>query len=436
MEANTLLVKTLLKKIISKILMWEARRVLRKHKPKIIAVTGSVGKTSTKDAIYLALSKSEYTRKSEKSFNSEIGVPLTILGLPNAWGSVVGWIENIGEGFILPWRREEYPKWLVLEIGVDRPGDIARFSWLKPNIVVFTQLPKVPVHVEYFESPEALAEEKRLLKEYLLPDGTLIVNGDDIRLGNEEVKEGQHKLTFGTGEQATVRGYDYRIEYDKGLPTGISFSAQFQNITERVHLNGVVGTHHMYPALCALTVLVSEGKTITGVSEIFNEQTFAPGRMRLLKGINNSVILDDSYNSSPVAVRAGLETLAHIEVPGKKIVVLGDMLELGEYSVEAHRKVGELASAYADVCITVGVRMLGAAEAVMQANGRCKRVESFKTATEAIHTVQTMLAEGDVLFVKGSQGIRLERLVEQLLRDPNSAVKVLPRQDPHWKQIR
>ncbi len=415
--------------------MWEARRVLRKHKPKIIAVTGSVGKTSTKDAIYIALSNREHTRKSEKSFNSEIGVPLTILGLPNAWGGVVGWIENIGEGFILPWRREEYPKWLVLEIGVDRPGDIARFSWLKPNIVVFTKFPKVPVHVEYFESPEALADEKRLLKEYLRPDGTLIINGDDVRLGTEEVKEGQHKLTFGLGEEPTVRGYEYKIEYENRLPVGISFTVQFQDTVEKVRLTGVLGAHHMYPVLCALTVLVSEGKSISGASEMFTEQTFAPGRMRLLEGVNGSVIIDDSYNSSPIAVRAGLETLADIEVPGKKIVVLGDMLELGDYSVEAHKKVGEFVSTCADVCITVGVRMKGTAEAVVQAKGRCTRVESFKTATEATSTVQMMLQEGDAVFVKGSQGVRLERVVEQILRDPNSAVKVLPRQDPHWKSI-
>lgn len=425
--------KSIFKKVITVVLMWEARRVLKKYKPKIVAITGSVGKTSTKDAIYMALSQSELTRKSEKSFNSDIGVPLTILGLPNAWDNILGWIENLGEGFLLPWRNEEYPKWLVLEIGVDRPGDIARFSWLKPNIVVFTQFPKVPVHVEFFSSPEQVANEKRLLKEYLVHDGTLIINGDDVRMGREEVKEGQHKLVYGHGENATVRGYEYKIEYEDGLPTGISFKAQFQDKIETVWLPGVVGQHHMYPALAALTVIVSEGKAFGEVAQVFKEQNFAPGRMRLLKGINGSVIIDDSYNSSPIAVQAGIDAMGAIQSAGKRIVVLGDMLELGEFSVREHREVGALVASSADMFISVGVRMLAAAESALSANARCKKIESFQTGVEAIDLLQSIISEGDVVFVKGSQGMRLERVVENILHNPQTAVKVLARQDPHWK---
>ena len=425
--------KSFFKKIVTTVLMWEAKRVLKKYKPKIVAVTGSVGKTSTKDAIYMALSQSELTRKSEKSFNSDVGVPLTILGLPNAWDSILGWIENLGEGFILPWRNEAYPKWLVLEVGVDRPGDIARFSWLKPNIVVFTQFPKVPVHVEYFSSPEEVANEKRLLKEYLTEDGTLIINGDDVRMGREEVKEGQHKLVYGKGENATVRGFDYKIEYEDGVPTGISFKAQFQDKVETVLLPGVLGQHHMYPALAACTVIVSEGKMFTDVAEVFKEQHFAPGRMRLLKGIHGSVIVDDSYNSSPVAVQAGIDAIGAIQNTGKKIVVLGDMLELGDFSVREHREVGSLIAASADVFISVGVRMLAAAEAAQVANARCKKIESFQTGEEAIGLLQSIIEEGDLVFVKGSQGMRLERVVENILSDPHAAEKLLARQDPHWK---
>lgn len=426
--------KTILKKIVAAILILEARMVLKRHKPKIIAVTGSVGKTSTKDAIYTALSKSEFTRKSEKSFNSEIGVPLTILGLPNAWNNLIGWIENIGEGLLIPWRSERYPSWLVLEMGVDRPGDIEKFKWLKPNIVIFTQFPKVPVHVEYFDSPEEVAEEKRKLKEFLRSDGTLIINADDVRMSEEKTREeGQHLLSYGHTDHATVRGFDYSVTYDQGLPTGISFKVQFQDKVEEVQLEGVVGRHHMYPTLAALTVLISEGKTFTGARETFEDYNPAPGRMRVLKGMNKSVIIDDSYNSSPAAVQAGIDTVNAIQISGKKIVVLGDMLELGDYSVEEHRAIGELVAASADVFIAVGVRMRAAAEAALAANARCRRVEAYQTGSEAVDLLRMIIAEGDVVFVKGSQGMRMERVVENILLDPQSAVKLLPRQDSHWK---
>src|SRR3989338_6438454 len=133
----------------------QARAVLRKYHPHIIAVTGSVGKTSTKDAIYTVLSSKFFVRKSEKSFNSDVGVPLTILGCKNAWNNPFLWAKNLLEGFALLILKNHYPKWLVLEVGADRPGDIRKLArWLKPDVVVITALPDVPVHVEFFDSPE------------------------------------------------------------------------------------------------------------------------------------------------------------------------------------------------------------------------------------------------------------------------------------------
>src|SRR3990172_13183455 len=120
--------KEILKKILISILRWEARLVLKKYKPKIVAITGSVGKTSTKDAVYASLSKFFFVRKSEKSFNSEIGLPLTILGVSNGWDNPLIWLKNIIAGLELITTREKYPEWLILEIGADKPGDIKNVS--------------------------------------------------------------------------------------------------------------------------------------------------------------------------------------------------------------------------------------------------------------------------------------------------------------------
>lgn len=428
--------KQKLKQIIVSILIWEAKRVVRKFKPRIVAVTGSVGKTGTKDAVYTILSQTEHARKSEKSFNSEIGVPLTVLGLPNAWSSFMGWIENIGEGFILPWRKSAYPEWLVLEIGVDRPGDIKRLSWLQSDVVIFTHFPNVPVHVEYFESPEEVRKEKSGLKNTLKTEGTLIVNADDSKMDTEEVLEGQHKLSYGFSERATVRGYDYTVVYKEGKPVGISFTTQFQEKKAQVYLEGVIGRHHAYPLLAALTVIISEGKPFEKSATNLSTHILAPGRMRLVQGMRGSTIVDDTYNSSPVAVQAGLEALTTLQTSGKKIVVLGDMLELGDFSVQEHKVIGEMVAAEADVFIAVGVRMLGAAELVQSAKARCATVMAFKTNEEAISALQGMIAEGDVVFVKGSQGMRMERIVENIMLEPNSAINLLARQDSHWKTIR
>src|SRR5664279_1555372 len=141
---------TLFKRIIVFILTWESRLIIKKYRTFIVAVTGSVGKTSAKDAIYRIFeSNGGYVRKSEKSLNSEIGLPLTIIGAPNAWRDPAGWLRNMSRGLSLILKKEEYPNTLVLELGADHPGDIKNAaSWLKPNIAVITKVSVLPVHVE------------------------------------------------------------------------------------------------------------------------------------------------------------------------------------------------------------------------------------------------------------------------------------------------
>ena len=172
--------KQLIKKIIFNILKLEAILVIKKYKPQIIAVTGSVGKTSTKDAIFAVMASTFSVRKSEKSFNSDIGIPLTILGCPNAWYNLFLWIKNIFSGLELIIFSCNYPKWLILEVGADRPNDIKAITkWLKPHIVVITAFAKVPTHIEFFKDKDEVVKEKKYLADALKKDGILIVNGDD-----------------------------------------------------------------------------------------------------------------------------------------------------------------------------------------------------------------------------------------------------------------
>src|SRR6185437_9248398 len=165
--------KDFFKKIIITLLTLEAQAVIKRYKPRIVAVTGSVGKTSAKDAIYevLVATSGARVRKSQKSFNSELGLPLTILGRPNAWNNPLGWLQNLFDGLLLIIRHSPYPEWLVLEVGADRPGDIKSVAtWLPVEVAVITRLPEVPVHVEFFSSPEEVVEEKAALIDALTPN--------------------------------------------------------------------------------------------------------------------------------------------------------------------------------------------------------------------------------------------------------------------------
>ncbi len=427
------MMQRLFRTVVVWILTCEARIVLWRHAPTVVAVTGSVGKTSTKDAMYTAISKRHHARKSEKSFNSELGVPLTILGLPTGWSSPLAWLENIFEGFVGALFSREYPEWLVLEVGADRPGDIRKLAWLRPHYVVLTHFPDVPVHVEYFESPEQVIREKRELVKALRPGGTLVVNADDPKMQHEAVRSDQNVLSYGFDESASFRVANVAVTYADGAPSGMSATLHFQNEAHPMALEGTLGTHQLYPMLAAVAVAVADGAPFATVVDSLEGHAAPPGRMRIIAGVNGVTIVDDTYNASPAAVSAGLRTIDSLGCGGKKIAVLGDMLELGEYSAEAHRTAGEQVADVTDVFVATGVRMATAADAARTKNARCKAVHTVKSAAEASALVRGLLSSGDLLYVKGSQGMRMERVVRELMRDPARASECLVRQDKAWQ---
>lgn len=427
--------KAIIKTIIVRIITWQAKAVLRKYKPSIIGVTGSVGKTSTKDAIFTVLSQKFFVRKSDKSFNSEIGVPLTILGCPNGWNDPVLWLKNIIEGFALLILPNHYPKWLVLEIGADRPGDIESItSWVKPDVSVITRLSKVPAHVEYFENAQAVFREKGFLVSALKKDGTLILNADDEDVLMYRDVFPHHTLLYGTMPNSDVLGTNYAITYDTdGKPNGVEFDVSYKEERARIRVEGGLGIQQMFPALAALSVGFSQGVPLSKMADGLLRHHPSRGRMRILPGIKGSTIIDDSYNSSPVAVHEALKTLQDIKTKGKKIALLGDMLELGIQSPDEHKKVGVFAGSVARLLYTVGVRSRATAEGALQSGMHEESVFQYEDSRLAGKDVEQHIEEGDVILVKGSQGVRMEKAVEELLLHPEHAEGLLVRQDKEWK---
>lgn len=428
-----------LKQITVAILTGEARMVLRKYKPHIVAITGSVGKTSTKDAVFSVLEKRFFVRKSDKSFNSELGLPLTVLGLPNAWKNPLGWLMNIIDGLVLILARGRYPEWLVLEVGADRPGDIRRAaSWLPVDIAIITRLPDVPVHVEYFDSPEQVAEEKAELLKALKPGGYFLANADDAKVVELASRVGGRPVkTYGFSEGATVKACTPAILYEKGeegWPIGISADVDCRGAKIPLSIMGTIGAHSFLPLLAAFAVGEILGMEPAAMAEALAGHTPPPGRMRLIPGLKESLLIDDTYNASPVATLAALDALSVVTSARRKVAVLGDMMELGRFSVEKHREVGKRAAEVCDLLLTVGFRARDIADAARSAGLTDNQVLQFEDAQKAGKELEFLLAPGDCVLIKGSQSMRMERAVEEVMAHPEHAATLLVRQDAEWKR--
>jgi UDP-N-acetylmuramoyl-tripeptide--D-alanyl-D-alanine ligase len=428
--------KSIFKHIIVFFLTLEARILLSRTHPTIIAVTGNVGKTSTKDVIYAVLKDHVHARKSEKSYNSEIGVPLSVLGLQNAWNNPFHWVKNLIDGALVVIHPGAYPKVLVLEVGVDRPGDMRRLAkWIKPDVVVFTRLPDMPVHVEFFSSPDAVVTEKKRLIEALKPDGVLVYNHDDKKAAHIAEDIPQQSIGFSRHAHAPFMTSGDTIVYEDGKPTGISFTVTHLEKIVPVIINHTLGIQNAYNVAAAAAVGSLFQITLTEVAEAVRVYEPPPGRMRIITGIKDTLIIDDSYNSSPAASETSLQTLKELKGVGRRIAVLGDMLELGKYSVREHERVGKQVAGIADVLLTIGVRARGIATGAQSHGMHEKKIFQYEDATQAGKELEAMLKPGDVVLIKGSQGIRAERVVEKIMQEPERASELLVRQSAVWKSI-
>ena len=427
------------KKIIVYILRLESQLVLRKYKPKIIAITGSLGKTSTKDAVYAVFSKIAYVRKSEKSFNSEIGLPLTILGCPNGWSDPFVWVLNILKGLWLFIWPHKYPEWLILEVGVGKPGDMKKTaSWLVADAVIITAIGDTPAHIEFFNSHKHLVEEKSQLIKTLKSDGLLVLNSDDKIVLEMKTKSKSHSITYGFDEGADILGSDDKIFFnEKNQPAGVIFRVDEQGNSLPVVIEGVFGHNHIYASLAALALSSGLKFNILDAINSLKNYDVPPGRMRLLNGIEDSLILDDTYNSSPFACESALKTLGAMKWDGRRIAVLGDMLELGKHTIEAHKNIGKIAQENLnkkdDILVVVGQRAKAIKEGAFSFGMNGENIFEFLDSDETGEFLKTFLKGGDMILVKGSQGMRMERIVEAILRDQENKEKLLVRQDKEWK---
>lgn len=414
-----------MKQILEKILAVIAKRIVEKYKPRIVAITGSTGKTMHKFAIGLVLSEKYNLRASEGNYNNEIGVPLTIIGEESPGRSVFGWLYIIIKGTLMGIFSFKYPEMLVLEMGVQKPGDMEKLLRMAPpDISVITSIS--PAHFEFFESLDAIEEEKGLIASVLPTDGVLILNADDYRASRQAEKTQAQVISYGFSVHADIRISNVVQNYSESVSSLVDLIWKGGSLSYEI---GALGRPYVLASAAACSVGLAASVPLEQIAAALKDLGMLRGRLNMLPGINGSIVLDDSYNSSPASVKEALYTLSRLSAK-KKIVVLGDMLELGEIALDEHVKIAQLvAEAKVDLFVTIGENALNAHDAVEKIGVPSLRTKHFREMYSMANLLQNEVVNGSVILVKGSQDMRMEKISRELLQDPSEAENVLPRQD-------
>jgi UDP-N-acetylmuramoyl-tripeptide--D-alanyl-D-alanine ligase len=345
---------------------------------RVIGITGSVGKSTTKELAASVLAMRYPTLANESNLNNEIGLPLTLL------------------------KATEAHRRAVLEMGFYVPGDITFLcSLARPQVGVITLIG--PVHLERAGSMEAIVNGKAELVEALPADGTAILNYDDERVRSMVSRTKAKIFTYGLSPEADLWASD--IE-GLGLE-GVAFDIHYQGETLHVHLP-LLGQHSVHTALRAAAVGLTEG---LNWQEIIGGLLTPSTQLRLVAvaGPRNSLLIDDTYNASPDSMIAALNLLA--ELDGRKVAVLGDMLELGEWEERGHRMVGARAVEVVDFLVAVGEKARWIAEEARLQGLSSAKIVLCGNSAEALEFLKNKIGEGDVVLVKGSRALKMDDIV-------------------------
>jgi UDP-N-acetylmuramoyl-tripeptide--D-alanyl-D-alanine ligase len=372
-------------------------RLERQPGVTVVGITGSSGKTSTKEAVAALLERLAPTLKTHASFNTETGLPLTVLGL------------------------EPEHRYAVLEMGAQWVGEIAMLCRIaRPRIGLVTAVG--PAHLQYFGSIEAVERAKGELVQALPADGLAVLNADDARVRRMAGKTSARVLTFGRAQTADVRALR-----PTGAPLlGLSFTLAYRGEEQRIQLH-IPGTYAIYTALAAAAIALECGLPLREVARGLRELRAPKRRGEIKPGVNGSQVVDDSYNANRQSVAGALELLRSVVMtPGqRRWAVLGDMLELGAHAAAEHALVGTAAAASADELVAVGEEARHVARAARDAGMSAEHIHLFPADPEdaaqlsaahdaAAALLREQLRPGDVVLVKGSLGMGMDAIVRQI----------------------
>ena len=353
----------------------------------VVAVTGSTGKTTTKDMAHSIFMERMRSARTEENFNNEVGVPLTLLSL------------------------EAHHEICVVELGMRGMGQIRDLAEVaRPDVGIVTNVG--PSHVELLGSVENVAVAKAELVEALGPDGIAVLNADCEHTAAMKGKTSAKVVLFGVERDADVRATDVRSLGEDGTEFVMSYGQR----SFRVHVP-VPGMHNVYNALAAGAAALALGVDSFAVADGLNHFEPSSGRSGIVESQKGYAVIDDTYNANPASVRAALATLREVAGNRRKIAVLGNMLELGEISSEAHRDLGRAAVALpCDVLVTAGDLARLAGEEALRLGRSSRDVVICASNAEAIEVLRGLVRPGDVILVKGSRAMKMEQIVSALVK--------------------
>ena len=395
---------------------------------KLVAVAGSVGKTSTKTAIATVLSRQLRVRMDSSNHNTHMSAPLGMLGIdyPESVHNIVAWLAVFSAARKRIKEAADVDV-VVQELGTDHPGEIAHFgTYLKPDIGIVTAI--TPEHMEFFKMLDAVAEEEMTLANM---SKLAIINRDDIDSKYAQDLTNANILTYGSTSAA-----EYHIEIDD-FELAHGFAGKLIGPEQKAPLSAnvrVLGEHSLRPVTAAFAVASKLGLDDQNIIDGIEDITPVKGRMNVLRGVKNTVLIDDTYNSSPASVAAALQALYKMET-AQRIAMLGSMNELGDVSQSAHEELGNLCDpSHLSWVITVGEDAEKYTAPVAKARG-CQ-VKSFKSSIDAGTFVKSVLEPNAVVLAKGSQGdIYLEEAVKILLHETHEDHELV-RQSANWQKIK
>ena len=357
----------------------------RKHRIPVVALTGSNGKTTTKEMIAACLETTFPVLKTKGNLNNLIGVPLTLLGLT------------------------EKERVVVLEMGMNVPGEIRRLTEIaEPDVGLITNIQKV--HLEGLGSLERLKEEKGELFRRMRRDGTILVNQDDPRVIDLANHYPGQKITFGLDHPAEVMAKEIRL---RGA-SGTSFTLLLEGEAMEIALP-LLGRHFIPDALCAVAIACLFGVEVQQIQEVLENFHPFPMRMEVVPLKEGATLINDAYNASPFSVELALETLAEAKGKGRAIAILGDMLELGSFTKEAHEQIGKKVRELSiDFLLAMGEEASTIVQSAIQHGFSAKRARVVENHSEAISLLKEMIQDGDWIMVKGSRKMAMEKIVEGL----------------------
>ena len=388
--------------MFKQIVIWKlkffSKAILSKYKPKIIGITGSVGKTSAREAIFAVVESHFNGRTSIKNYNNEFGLPLSIIGSVSPGKNLFGWLAVFLKALgLLIFHDKNYPEVLVLEMGVDKVGDMDFLnSIVSCDVGLVTTIGAS--HLEQFGSVEEIQKEKAKMISNLNKGARAIFNYDDERARSMAKNSKSRVMTYGFCEGADLQAGNlvYKFEETKKISSlaGVSFKLEYNGAVVPVVLPNVIGTAAVYAAMAGAAAGLALDMNLVEIANALAKFDSPHGRMKLIDGIKNTLIIDDTYNASPQSALMAIEFVGRIETsePFRKVAILGDMLELGKLSEEGHKEVGRsLVSAGFELLITSGERSRDIGRGAIEAGLAEEKVFNFKNAEEAGRFAQIAL---------------------------------------------